>query len=58
MGNADHLGMSIQLLLNIWNILIRVMQILGGNRDWVRKKGNSYDLNTLIFLINIVVLVA
>lgn len=29
MGNADHLSMSIQLLLNLWNILIRVMEILG-----------------------------
>ena len=28
MGNADHLAISIQMLLNFWNILIRVMQIM------------------------------
>lgn len=27
-GLADHLGMSVQMLLNFWNILIRVMQIM------------------------------
>lgn len=27
-GNADHLGMSLQLILDFWNILIRVMSIL------------------------------
>ena len=28
MGNADHLGISVQLLLDFWNLLIRVMQIM------------------------------
>jgi hypothetical protein len=28
MGNADHLAISVQMLLNFWNILIRVMQIM------------------------------
>lgn len=32
MGNADHLQMSIQFLLNLWNILIRVMEILSRMR--------------------------
>ena len=32
-GNADHLGMSTQFLLDFWNILIRVVQILGKFRD-------------------------
>lgn len=30
MGFADHLGISVQLLLNFWNILIRIMSILSG----------------------------
>lgn len=32
-GYADHLGMSIQMLLNFWNLLIRIMYILGNNKD-------------------------
>lgn len=28
LGNADHLGISVQLLLDFWNLLIRVMQIM------------------------------
>lgn len=32
MGNADHLAMSIQLLLDVWNIFIRLLYIFG-NRD-------------------------
>lgn len=32
-GLADHLGMSIQLLLDFWNILIRIMSIMSNNRD-------------------------
>lgn len=31
-GNADHLGMSVQLLLDVWNIFIRLLQIFG-NRN-------------------------
>jgi FtsH-binding integral membrane protein len=27
-NNADHLGMSVDMLLNFWNILVRVIQIL------------------------------
>lgn len=32
-GEADHLGMSVQLLLDFWNLLIRIMQVLGRSRD-------------------------
>jgi FtsH-binding integral membrane protein len=32
-GNADHLGMSIQMLLNFWNILLRIMQIMSNFKD-------------------------
>jgi FtsH-binding integral membrane protein len=32
MGEADHLGMSIQFLLDFWNILVRIISIFA-NRD-------------------------
>lgn len=28
MGNADHLGVSVQLVLDFWNLLLRIMQIM------------------------------
>ena len=31
-GNADHLSMSVQFLLDVWNIFIRLLHIFG-NRD-------------------------
>jgi len=31
-GNADHLAMSVQLLLDVWNIFIRLLSIFS-NRD-------------------------
>lgn len=36
MGNADHLGVSIDFALDFWNILTRVAQILGiySKDDW------------------------
>lgn len=33
MGYADHLGVSIQFIMNIWNILMRVIYIMTGSRD-------------------------
>lgn len=33
MGYADHLGMSISFIMNIWNILMRVIYIMTGNRE-------------------------
>jgi len=32
-GYADHLGISVQLVLNFWNILLRVMQIMSKFRE-------------------------
>jgi FtsH-binding integral membrane protein len=32
MGYADHLGISIQFIMNIWNILMRVISIMTDNR--------------------------
>jgi FtsH-binding integral membrane protein len=31
-GNADHLGMSIQMLLDFWNLLIRIMEIMAKSK--------------------------
>lgn len=33
LGNADHLVVSVQMLLNFWNILVRVMQIMSQFND-------------------------
>lgn len=32
-GVPDHVGLSIQFLLDFWNLLINVISLLGGNRD-------------------------
>jgi FtsH-binding integral membrane protein len=33
MGEADHLGMSIQFLLDFWNILIRIISVLANRGE-------------------------
>lgn len=33
MGQADHLGISISFIMDIWNILMRVIYIMTGNRE-------------------------
>lgn len=49
---ADHLGMSIQFLLDFWNILVRVVSILS-RRNWLNKKikhsAITKHINLLIF---------
>ena len=36
-GNADHLGMSVEFLLNTFNILIRVLQLSLNNKKKKKK---------------------
>ena len=37
-GNADHLGMSVEFILNAWNIFIRLVDIMMGERR--RRRGD------------------
>lgn len=31
-GNADHLGISVQLFLDLWNLLIRILEIMAKSK--------------------------
>lgn len=37
-GYADHLGVSIEFVLNAWNIFVRVLELLNGDSDRKRRK--------------------
>jgi FtsH-binding integral membrane protein len=37
-GYADHLGVSIEFVLNAWNIFVRVLELLNGDSDRRRRK--------------------
>ena len=40
-GDADHLGMSIQILLDLWNLIIRIAKEIAKNKLKNQNKDNK-----------------